>query len=193
MARLQQKYRQEIVPQLKQQFNLVNDLAVPKITKIIINVGVTDDQHRDEAIKNVTTQISAITGQKPNIRVARKSIAGFKLRAGDPIATAVTLRSTRMYHFLDKLIAIVLPRVKDFQGLPFSAFDGHGNYNLGLTEQIIFPEIDYDKIDTVRGLQITLVTSTNSDEQAQALLTLMGFPFEKDQENKSKIKNQKSK
>lgn len=182
MNRLKQTYHQSILPELKLKFNLPNNLSVPKLTKIVVNVGVTDDQHRDQAINNVAGQIAAITGQKPSVRLAKKSIAGFKLRAGDPVGIAVTLRSERMYAFFDKLVSIVLPRVKDFQGLPLKAFDGQGNYNLGLTEQIIFPEINYDKIDTVRGLQITLVTSTDSDDQAQELLMLLGLPFEKPQQ-----------
>jgi len=180
MNRLREKYYQQIVPDLKKQFKLTNDLAVPKLTKIVINVGVTDDQHRDQSIKNVSDQIGSITGQRPSIRLARKSIAGFKLRAGDAVGVAVTLRGERMYAFLDKVNTIVLPRVKDFQGLSLKAFDGQGNYNMGLTEQIIFPEINYDKIDTVRGLQITLVTNTGSDQQSRTLLTFLGVPFEKE-------------
>lgn len=180
MNRLQQQYRQKIIKSLKSDLKLTHDLSVPKLTKIIINTGVTDEQHRDKAIANVSSQLAAITGQKPSIKVARKSIAGFKLRAGDPVGVSVTLRGQRMYQFLDKTISIVLPRVKDFQGLSLTSFDGHGNYNFGLTEQIIFPEIDYDKIDTVRGLQITLVTTTDSDDQAFKLLTLLGIPFKKE-------------
>lgn len=183
MNRLREKYYQKLLPDLKKQFNLKNDLAVPRLSKIVINVGVTDDQHRDQSIENVSNQIASITGQRPSIRLARKSIAGFKLRAGDAVGVALTLRGERMYAFLDKLNTIVLPRVKDFQGLPLKAFDGQGNFNIGLTEQIIFPEINYDKIDTVRGLQITLVTTTTSDQQAKTLLTLLGVPFEKEEAN----------
>ena len=181
MNRLRQKYQDEILQTLKKKFNLSHDLAVPRLQKLIINVGVTDDQHRDKAIENVVSQISQITGQRPSIRKARKSIAGFKLRAGDPVGVAVTLRGERMYEFLDKTISIVLPRVKDFQGLNANSFDGQGNYNFGLTEQIIFPEINYDKIDAVRGLQITLVTSAETDEHARELLKLLGLPFEKEE------------
>lgn len=183
MNRLNEHYQKKVLPELKQKFGHANDLAVAKLKKIVINVGVTDQQHRDKAIENVANQIAAITGQKPTIRAARKSIAGFKLRQGDPIGVSVTLRGDRMYQFLDKTISVVIPRVKDFQGLPLKSFDGQGNYNFGLTEQIIFPEIDYDKIDLIRGLQITLVTSTSSDEEAKSLLSLMGIPFEKAETN----------
>ncbi len=183
MARLQDKYRQQIIPALKDKLGLHHDLAVPSLQKIIVNVGVTDDQHRDQAIKNTSDQISAITGQKPAHRVAKKSIATFKLRAGDPVGVSVTLRGRRMYLFLDKVISLVLPQVKDFQGLSLNSFDNQGNYNFGLTEQIIFPEINYDKIDKIRGLQITLVTTTKSKENAKELLTLLGLPFEKSPTN----------
>lgn len=179
MNRLRQNYQDKILPTLKKDLKLENDMAVPRIKKIILNVGVTDQQHRDKSIENVGNQIAAITGQKPAIRAAKKSIAGFKLRQGDAVGVSVTLRGERMYEFLDKTISVVLPRVKDFQGLSIKSFDGQGNYNFGLTEQIIFPEIDYDKIDTIRGLQITIVTSTSSDDEARALLSQLGLPFEK--------------
>ena len=179
MSRLKQRFYQHIVPELKKILKVDNSLAVPVVKKIVVNAGVTDTEHRGQAIKSVADQLTAITGQHPSIRLARQSIAGFKLRAGDPVGVSVTLRGERMYHFLDKLISIVLPRVKDFQGLPVKAFDGRGNYNLGLTEQIIFPEINYDKIDTVRGLQITIVTNCINDQQGKELLTLLGLPFEK--------------
>lgn len=182
MNRLRQHYQEKIVPELKKSFNLGNDLAVPQLKKLVINVGVTDQQHRDQAISSVMDQIAAMTGQVPAKRLARKSIATFKLRQGDPVGVAVTLRGERMYQFLDKVISIVLPRVKDFQGIPANSFDGNGNYSFGLTEQLIFPEIEYDKIDSIRGLQITLVTSTNDDTQAKALLDLLGMPFEKQEE-----------
>lgn len=179
MNRLRKKYHQEIIPTLKKRLHLSNDLAVPRLKKIIVNIGVTDQQHRDQAISNVADQLAQITGQRPAIKRAKKSIAGFKLREGDPVGLMVTLRGERMYQFLDKTINIVLPRVKDFQGLKANSFDGQGNYNFGLTEQIIFPEIDYDKIDQIRGLQITLVTSTTNDNEAKEFLTLLGIPFEK--------------
>ena len=179
MNRLQKKYQDTILPKLKEEFKLENDMSVARLTKIVINVGVTDQQHRDKAIQNVTEQIAAVTGQKPALRKARKSIAGFKLREGDSVGVAVTLRGARMYQFLDKVISVALPRVKDFSGVPINSFDGNGNYSFGLQEQIIFPEIDYDKIDFIRGLQLTLVTSTRDDQQAKSLLTLLGVPFEK--------------
>lgn len=180
MNRLRQRYHKEIVPSLKKTFGYTNDMAVPKLVKLVVNVGVTDQQHRDQAVKNVGDQVAAITGQRPAVRKARQSIAGFKLRQGDPVGVAVTLRGEQMYQFFDKLISVVLPRVKDFQGVPRKSFDGNGNYNLGLKEQIIFPEIDYDKIDQIRGMQITLVTSTSSDQEAYELLVQMGVPFEKE-------------
>lgn len=181
MNRLKAKYQKEVLPTLKKEFGFSNDLAVPHLTKLILNIGVTDQQHRDQAVKNVTDQVAAMTGQKPAVRRARQSIAGFKLRQGDAVGVSATLRGDRMYQFLDKVISIVLPRVKDFQGIPLGSFDGNGNYNFGLTEQIIFPEIDYDKIDFIRGLQITLVTSTTDDSQSLALLKLLGMPFEKEE------------
>lgn len=180
MNRLREKYQQQILPALQKELKLDNPMAVPKLQKIILNVGVTDAQHRKQAIESVTEQVKVMTGQKPAIRVARKSIAGFKLRQGDPVGVAVTLRGERMYEFLDKVISVVLPRVKDFQGLP-TKLDGGGNYNFGLKEQIIFPEIDYDKIDYVRGMQITIVTSTADDNQARLLLDQLGIPFVKEE------------
>lgn len=180
MNRLKQTYQTKVAPQLQKDLKLENLHQTPRLTKVVVNVGVTDQQGRDKAIASVVEQIGSITGQRPAIRSARKSIAGFKLRQGDPIGVAVTLRGERMYAFLDKVISVVLPRVKDFQGVPKKSFDGHGNYTFGLTEQIIFPEIDYDKIDSIRGLQITLVTSADNDEYARQLLTLLGLPFEKE-------------
>ena len=181
MNRLQEKYRKEIVSKLVSELKLGNSMAVPKVTKIVLNIGVTEDQHQDQALKNVGQQLENITGQKPKTTKAKKSIAGFKLREGDPIGLMVTLRGIRMYQFLDKLVSIVLPRVKDFQGVSNTAFDQSGNYNLGLEEQIIFPEIDYDKIDKVRSLQVTIVTSTDNTDHARTLLTLIGMPFKKEE------------
>jgi len=179
MNRLRKKYQDTILPELKKKFNKTNDMSVAHLNKLVVNVGVTDLQHRDQAIANVSDQVAEITGQRPAVRKARQSIASFKLRQGDSVGVAVTLRGERMYQFLDKVISIVLPQVKDFQGIPINSFDGNGNYNFGLREQIIFPEIDYDKIDSIRGMQITLVTSTDQDEEARALLTSLGLPFEK--------------
>lgn len=184
MNRLQAKYTNEIKPVLKKTFGFENDMQIPKLTKLVVNVGVTDAQHRDKAVENVSNQLSTITGQKPAIRRARQSIAGFKLREGDLVGVSVTLRGEKMYQFLDKVISAVLPRVKDFQGIPPRSFDGGGNYNFGIREQIIFPEIDYDKIDSIRGMQLTLVTSTNDDKVAFELLKLLGLPFEKVEEGK---------
>lgn len=179
MNRLRQQYQDTIATKLQKELKLDNKLSVPRVSKVVINVGVTDEQHRDQALQNVSDQIAAITGQKPAVRRARKSIAGFKLRQGDIVGVSVTLRRNRMYQFLDKTISIVLPRVKDFQGLSTTSFDGNGNYNFGLSEQIIFPEINYDKIDQIRGLQVTLVTTAQTDDQAKLLLTLLGVPFQK--------------
>lgn len=184
MNRLRKQYLDTVLPQLKKEFKIENDMAVPKLTKLVVNVGVTDPQHRDQAIANVTEQISLMTGQKPAKRVARKSIAAFKLRQGDSVGVSVTLRGDRMYQFLDKVISLVLPRVKDFQGIPSTSFDGNGNYNFGLQEQLIFPEIEYDKIDNIRGMQITLVTSTSNDEHSHELLKLLGLPFTKEETQK---------
>lgn len=183
MNRLKEKYQKEILQVLTKELNLSNDLSAPQIEKVIINVGITEDQHQDQALKNVAEQLASITGQKAKTTKAKKSIAGFKLRAGDPIGLMVTLRGERMYQFLDKLINIVLPRVKDFQGVSNTAFDHAGNYNLGLEEQIIFPEIDYDKIDKVRSLQVTIVTTTNNSDHAKSLLTHLGMPFAKEEKN----------
>ncbi len=181
--RLQQKYQKEIIPALKKDLKLSNNLAVPKIEKIIISSGITDEQHRDKALQNFSEQMALFAGQKPVVTRAKLSIAGFKLRQGDPVGLKVTLRRHRMYQFLDKLISLVLPRVKDFQGISLKAFDGQGNYNLGLSEQIIFPEVDYDKIDQVRGLQITIVTSAINKKHALKLLQAFNMPFEKEEKN----------
>ena len=180
MNRLRKKYQQQVLPQLKKELDLNNDLQVPKISKTVLNIGIAEEQHQDKALENMSQQLAVITGQKPKIASAKKSIAGFKIRAGDPIGLMATLRGERMYQFLDKLINIVLPRVKDFQGVKATAFDQNGNYSLGLEEQIVFPEIDYDKIDKVRSMQINIVTTASNPNDAKKLMELMGFPFEKD-------------
>jgi large subunit ribosomal protein L5 len=177
--RLLLTYRQNIVPTLKKEFKRTNDMAVPVIQKIVINTGITQAQGQAQALKSMAEQLASITGQRPKTTKARLSIASFKLRQGDPIGLMVTLRGRRMYEFLDRLISIVLPRVKDFQGVGRNGFDANGNYNLGLEEQIVFPEINYDTIDKVRGLQITIVTSTQDKQEAFRLLELMGMPFAK--------------
>lgn len=179
MSRLLEKYQKEIVPSLQKQLGKANPLAVPGVTKVVVNVGmgdiVKDQTAREKAIKT----LADITGQKPQLRSAKKAIADFKVRQGDPIGLKVTLRGKRAYHFLDRLFSLVLPRVRDFQGVPRDAFDGSGNYTLGLGEQVIFPEVNYDTIDRVRGLEITIVTDTSDDKEALALLEALGMPFEK--------------
>lgn len=177
--RLQTYYREKIVPQLKQELSLSNDLAVPKITKIVINVGVKEAAKDKGVLEKAIAYMTQIAGQRPKVTRARLSIAGFQVREGAPVGLSVTLRHGRMYQFLDKLFTIVLPRVRDFQGVKRDAFDRQGNYTLGLKEQIIFSEIDYDKIDRVRGLEISIITNTNKKNHALRLLELMGMPFEK--------------
>jgi len=178
--RLKDLYQKTAVPALMSEFGIKHPLAVPKLQKIVVSVGITEDQHQKEALDNFGRQLQVITGQVPKVTTAKQSIAGFKLRAGDPIGLMVTLRGLRMYQFADKLINIVLPRVKDFQGVKRTSFDQGGNYNLGIEEQIVFPEIEYGKIDQVRGLQITFVTNAKSSDQALRLLQLLGMPFTKD-------------
>lgn len=182
MNRLQQHYQESVVSMLQKEMKVQSVLAVPRITKVVINTGITEPQDpraRKEVTANVVSQFEVIAGQHPQVTRARKSIAGFKLRKGDPLGVAVTLRGQHMWEFLDKLISAALPRVKDFQGISRDAFDGQGNYNLGLEEQIIFPEVEYDKIDAVRSLQVTIVTTTKDDAVARRLLELLGMPFKK--------------
>ncbi|MCD8501846.1 MAG: 50S ribosomal protein L5 [Bacillaceae bacterium] len=179
MNRLKEKYQNEIVPSLIEKFNYSSVMAVPKIEKIVINMGVGDAVSNAKALDKAVEELTAIAGQKPLITKAKKSIAGFKLREGMPIGAKVTLRGERMYAFLDKLIAVSLPRVRDFRGISKKAFDGRGNYTLGVKEQLIFPEIDYDKVDKVRGMDIVVVTTAKSDEEARELLLQMGMPFQK--------------
>jgi large subunit ribosomal protein L5 len=177
MARLRDKYREEIVPELMKEFSYSNVMQVPKLEKIVVNVGLGEAVSNAKAIESAVADLSAITGQRPVVTRAKKSIAAFKLRAGMPIGATVTLRGPRMYEFLDRLVAITLPRIRDFRGVSPNAFDGRGNYTLGLREQIAFPEIDYDRIDKARGLELSLVTSAKSDEEGRRLLTLLGMPF----------------
>lgn len=187
MNRLQEKYQQEIVPQLQKELAVSTVFAVPRLRKVVINIGVTqpqDPRPRAQVINNVVEQFKVITGQKAQITKARQSIAGFKLRAGDPVGVRVTLRGQRMWEFFDKLVSIALPRVKDFQGISRTAFDGQGNYSLGIDEQIIFPEINYDLIDQVRSLQMVIVTDAKDDKKAFRLLELLGMPFAKEAEQK---------
>lgn len=179
MNRLREKYLDEVVPALMSELKLTNKLAVPKITKVVINLGIKEGAGDKGVAKKVADQVGLIAGQKALITQARKAEAAFKTRKGDPIGAMATLRGERMYQFLDKLINIVLPRVRDFQGVPTTSFDGRGNYSLGLTEQIVFTEVDYDTIDQVRGLQVTIVTSAKTNQAARKLLELLGMPYAK--------------
>lgn len=177
MARLYEMYQQEIVPRLIEKFKYKNIMQVPRVEKVIVNIGVGEAVLNPKALDGAINDLTAITGQKPIITKAKKSIAGFKLREGMSIGCKVTLRGERMYEFLDKLINLDLPRVRDFRGVSPQAFDGRGNYSLGIKEQTIFPEIEYDKIDKVRGLEVVIVTTANTDEEARELLKSMGMPF----------------
>ena len=177
MARLKDRYQQEILPQLVQEFDLNNAMQAPRIAKVVVNVGVGEALTNAKALDATVEDITSITGQKPIITKARKSIATFKLREGRAIGVKVTLRGDRMWQFLDRLCNIVLPRIRDFRGIAPDAFDGRGNYTLGLREQIAFPEIPYDKIDKIRGMEISIVTTARTDEEGRRLLELVGMPF----------------
>ena len=177
MARLQDRYKAEIVPRLKEKFGYRNVMQVPKLSKVVVNMGLGDAIENVKVIETAAAEIGIITGQMPVVTKARKSIANFKLREGVPIGVMVTLRRDRMYHFLDKLITIALPRVRDFKGVSTRGFDGRGNYTIGIKEQIMFPEVNYDKIDKIRGMNITIVTTARTDEEGLELLRLMGVPF----------------
>ncbi|WP_462412566.1 50S ribosomal protein L5 [Neobacillus sp. Marseille-QA0830] len=179
MNRLKEKYVKEITPALVSKFNYNSVMQVPKIEKIVVNMGVGDAVQNAKALDNAVDELALITGQKPLVTRAKKSIAGFRLREGMPIGAKVTLRGERMYQFLDKLVSVSLPRVRDFRGVSKKAFDGRGNYTLGIKEQLIFPEIDYDKVSKVRGMDIVIVTTANTDEEARELLTQIGMPFQK--------------
>jgi large subunit ribosomal protein L5 len=180
MYRLQEKYQTEVRDQLMQEFSLGNVMQVPRVEKIVVNVGVgSETQDNSKALDAAVGDMTIITGQKPVVAKARKSISNFKLREGKPIGVKVTLRGQRMWAFLDRLVNVALPRVRDFRGVPSESFDGRGNYTLGLREQLVFPEIEYDKIDKVRGLEITVVTTAGDDEQGRRLLQLLGMPFTK--------------
>lgn len=177
MTRLHEKYQTEIVPQLIKRFGYENPMQVPHIEKIVVNMGVGDAASNAKLLDGAVGDLAAITGQKPVMRRARKSISNFKLRAGATVGCSVTLRRDRLYEFLDRFLSFTVPRIRDFRGLSSSSFDGRGNYSIGIKEQIIFPEIDYDKIDKIRGMDITIVTSAATDEEALALLTEFGVPF----------------
>src|ERR671935_1501545 len=176
-ARLKQRYEQEIRPRLIDQFGYSTPMQAPKIEKVTVNMGVGDAKQDATMLEAATSQLATITGQKPNVRRARKSIAQFKVREGMPVGVAVTLRSERAYEFLDRLMSIAIPRIRDFRGLKPTSFDGRGNYSMGVREQIIFPEIDYDAVDAIRGLDVTITTSAKTDEEAYALLDAFGMPF----------------
>jgi len=176
-ARLRERYTTEIRPQLRDEFNYRNDLEVPKIEKIVVNIGVGESIQNNRALDAAVGDLTIITGQKPVVTRSKRSIAAFRLRQGMPIGAMVTLRGDRMYEFLDRLLNTALPRVRDFRGISPNSFDGRGNYSLGLRDQLIFPEIEYDKIDKARGLEVAIVTTAKSDEEGRRLLTLFGMPF----------------
>jgi large subunit ribosomal protein L5 len=179
MARLKEFYTSEVAPAMMKKFNYKSPMQIPRFDKIVINVGAGEAKENAKAIDAIMTDLATITGQKPVPTFAKKSVANFKLRKGMKIGVKVTLRGERMYEFMDRLFNVALPRVRDFKGINPNAFDGRGNYSLGLKEQLIFPEIDYDKIDKVRGMDLIFVTTAKTDEEARELLTLMGAPFEK--------------
>ena len=178
--RLQRHYQERVRPTLMAELNLENVHEIPRITKVVVNVGVGEASRNQKLLDSVIEEVQTITGQKPVVTRARKSIAGFSLREGMPVGVTVTLRRARMYEFLDRLIGVAIPRVRDFRGIPSRSFDGRGNYTLGVREQIIFPEINYDDVQKVHGMDITVVTSTDKDDEAFALLREMGFPFRGD-------------
>lgn len=177
MARLQERYQKEIVPQLKKKLGRENLLSLPRLQKIVVNMGVGKALQDKNRMEQSAEQLSSITGQKAQIRKAKKAVSGFRLREGNEIGCRVTLRGRRMYEFLDRLISIALPRIRDFRGINPRSFDGHGNYSLGLSEQSVFPEIDPDKVTFVQGMDVTFVTSTNNDDEARELLRSFGMPF----------------
>ena len=179
MARLKDFYKEQVVPQLVSKFNYKNVMQVPKLEKIVINVGAGEARDNSKVINSILEDLSAITGQKPVVCTARKSVANFKVREGMKIGAKVTLRGEKMYEFIDRLFNLALPRVRDFRGINPKSFDGRGNYNMGIKEQLIFPEIEYDKIDKIRGMDVSISTTANTDEDARELLTLMGAPFAK--------------
>ena len=178
-AGLKERYRQEVVPSLQKEFSYQNPMQVPTLHKVVVNIGMGEVIQNSKAMDAAVADLTAITGQRPVITRAKKSVAAFKLREGMPIGCMVTLRGDRMYYFLDKLINVALPRIRDFQGISSDAFDGRGNYTLGLREQLVFPEIDYDKIDKLRGMEVSIVTTAHSDQEGRRLLALLGMPFKK--------------
>lgn len=179
MARLKEKYEKEVVPKLKKEFGITNPMAVPRVTRVVCNIGLGEATRNPKLMDQAMEELTAITGQRPVLRKARKSIAQFKLRAGMQVGCAVTLRRERMFEFLDRLVNIALPRVRDFRGLSPKGFDGRGNYTMGVRDHAIFPEIDYTKVETPKGMNITVVTTARTDDQARFLLQELGFPFVK--------------
>ncbi|MGH2731069.1 MAG: 50S ribosomal protein L5 [Actinomycetota bacterium] len=180
VPRLKQRYREEIMARLKDELALGNVMEVPRPEKVVVNMGVGEASRDAKELEGALKDLTTITGQKPSLRRARKSIATFKIREGMPVGASVTIRGDRMWDFLDRLLSIVLPRIRDFRGLNPSSFDGRGNYSLGLTEQLVFPEIDYDDIDMTRGMNITIVTTARTDDEGRALLKTLGFPLQED-------------
>ncbi|HEU5438819.1 MAG TPA: 50S ribosomal protein L5 [Ktedonobacterales bacterium] len=178
-SRLKERYDKDILPALIKEFGYQNVMQAPRLAKIVINIGLGEAIQNNKAIENAVRDLADITGQRPVITKAKRSVASFKLREGMPIGVTVTLRGQRMYDFLDKLVNVALPRLRDFQGVSTDSFDGHGNYTLGLREQLVFPEINYDKIDKVRGMEMTIVTTATTDEEGRRLLTLVGMPFKR--------------
>jgi len=177
--RLKERFRSELRPRLAEELSLSNVMEVPRLEKIVVNCGVGLATQQASLLDGAVADLTVITGQKPLVTKAKKSIAGFKLRAGNPIGAKVTLRGDRMWEFYDRLVSVAIPRIRDFRGMNRNSFDGRGNYTFGVTEQVIFPEIDYDKIDAVRGMDITIVTTAPTDDQGRALLTALGFPFQR--------------
>jgi large subunit ribosomal protein L5 len=178
--RLRQRYDSEVKPALQQELGLANVMQVPRVEKIVVNMGVGRATQQRSLLDGAVTDLTIITGQKPSVRKATKSIANFKLREGNEIGAKVTLRGDRMWEFYDRLVSLAIPRIRDFRGMSPKQFDGHGNYTFGLTEQLVFPEIDYDRIDSVRGMNITIVTTAETDDHGRALLRALGFPFRRD-------------
>jgi large subunit ribosomal protein L5 len=177
MARLKEKYKNEIAPAIAKEFDIKNPMAIPRVEKIVVNMGIGEAISNAKVLDTAVEELRSITGQKPVVTKAKKSIASFKLRQGMNIGTMVTLRGDRMYEFLDRLISVALPRVRDFRGISGKAFDGRGNYTLGVREQLIFPEIDFNKVDKTRGMNISIITTAKTDEQSRALLKALGMPF----------------
>ncbi len=177
MSRLQEHYKKSVVSQLKKELGIENVMAVPRMEKVVVNMGVGEGAQNIKLLEAAMDELGRITGQKPELRRAKKSIASFKIREGNPVGTSVTLRSHRMYEFMDRLFNIALPRVRDFRGVPVRSFDGRGNFTLGLKEQLIFPEIDYSRVDRTRGMNVTFCTTAGDDQSARRLLELMGMPF----------------